>query len=510
MSRTWRFLTSAFFTYVYQAALLVTGLWMAPFLLHRLGQHDYGVWLVGFQILSYLILLDFGVIAVVPREVAHLTGRARALGTTPEISSLVADTARVVLYQIPVVLLAAAAIWMLVPASWQVYRGVLGLILIAFVVAFPLRIFAALLEGLQDFAYIGGMNLCALALGTTVTVVSVLKGYGLYALPLNWATMQGVIIAASMYRITRRFPETLPRRLPPIARSTLFRFLSRGFWVSLNQVAQPMLSSSDMMVVGKLGGATAVVPYNATGKLIGVLGNQPQVLMLSAIPGLSELKTGATREHTYRVTTALSLAVLLLCGAIVAVVLAVNQGFVSRWLGPAQYSGITLTALVGTALLLRQWNLINQFSTFCFGHERRITITVFVDGLVTCAASIFFVWFLGPVGGPLGSILGVCLISLPLNLKALGQETGASRAALVKPLWPWFWRFIALVTCILLVTRILRPTTIAEIALTAAAVLIVYCLFMWPVAMRSSLGVYLNRMLAAIRMRTFAKAVPVA
>jgi hypothetical protein len=232
--------------------------------------------------------------------------------------------------------------------------------------------------------------------------------------------------------------------------------------------------------------------------------------MLSAIPGLSELKTGATREHTYRVTTALSLAVLLLCGAIVAVVLAVNQGFVSRWLGPAQYSGITLTALVGTALLLRQWNLINQFSTFCFGHERRITITVFVDGLVTCAASIFFVWFLGPVGGPLGSILGVCLISLPLNLKALAQETGASRAALVKPLWPWFWRFIALVTCILLVTRILRPTTIAEIALTAAAVLLVYCLFMWPVAMRSSLGVYLNRMLAAIRMRTFAKAVPVA
>jgi len=46
-------------------------LWMAPFLLHRLGQHDFGVWIVGFQILSYLILLDFGVIAMKVARCVH-------------------------------------------------------------------------------------------------------------------------------------------------------------------------------------------------------------------------------------------------------------------------------------------------------------------------------------------------------------------------------------------------------------------------------------------------------
>jgi len=74
MSRTRRFVSSALLGYAYQAAALVTGLWMAPFLLGRLGQHDYGLWLVGLQILTYMALLDFGIVALLPRELAYATG----------------------------------------------------------------------------------------------------------------------------------------------------------------------------------------------------------------------------------------------------------------------------------------------------------------------------------------------------------------------------------------------------------------------------------------------------
>jgi hypothetical protein len=29
--------------YTYQELLMLVGLWLTPFLLHRIGQHDYGI-----------------------------------------------------------------------------------------------------------------------------------------------------------------------------------------------------------------------------------------------------------------------------------------------------------------------------------------------------------------------------------------------------------------------------------------------------------------------------------
>ena len=74
-SRTHSFLKGAGAGYLYQAIALLTGLWLTPFLLHRLGQQDYGLWLAGAQILGYMMLLDLGVISLLPRETAYVMGR---------------------------------------------------------------------------------------------------------------------------------------------------------------------------------------------------------------------------------------------------------------------------------------------------------------------------------------------------------------------------------------------------------------------------------------------------
>jgi O-antigen/teichoic acid export membrane protein len=379
----------------------------------------------------------------------------------------------------------------------------LGLILVGFVLAFPLRIFAATVEGLQDFKYFGTVNVFVFLFGTAATVVLVLQGFRLYALAFSWIGMQAGTILAFVYRVWTRFPEALPRRLPPMDRQTVKHFFRRGFWVSLNQVAQPLLAGSDLVLVGKLVGPAAVVPYSATGKLSGTLSNQSQILMVSAVPGLSELKTGASKDHIRNVTTALTLSVLVLCGAIVTVVLAINQGFVTRWLGAAQYGGLLLTASFCVAMLMRQWNLITQFVTFCFGHERRITITVFLDGIVTAGTGCLLVWLLGPLGGPLGSIVGVCAIGLPSNLRALSREAKTGIGSLVRPLWPWAWRFSVLGVLSGVLGSLWRPKTFVQIAFEAAMVGLLYCGVMWPVAMRSPVGVYLQRIRRQVSTRLF-------
>ena len=82
MSRTRRILGGTTFGYLHQAAIVLVGLWLTPFLLRQVGQHEYGLWLVVGQLLGYLTLLDLGVLAILPREVAFASGRANATGVS--------------------------------------------------------------------------------------------------------------------------------------------------------------------------------------------------------------------------------------------------------------------------------------------------------------------------------------------------------------------------------------------------------------------------------------------
>ncbi len=46
--------------YLHTAGVVLVGLWLTPFLLRQLGSHDYGLWLLGTQVVFYLGLMDLG------------------------------------------------------------------------------------------------------------------------------------------------------------------------------------------------------------------------------------------------------------------------------------------------------------------------------------------------------------------------------------------------------------------------------------------------------------------
>src|SRR5258708_39548700 len=123
MSRSRRFLGGLALTYGYQAMLVVTGLWLTPFLLGRIGQHDYGLWLVGTQLLTYLSLTDFGVVALLPLETAYATGRAGGAGLATDLPRIIGQSARMVLYQVPIVMAAALVMGLAIPAESQGFKG---------------------------------------------------------------------------------------------------------------------------------------------------------------------------------------------------------------------------------------------------------------------------------------------------------------------------------------------------------------------------------------------------
>ncbi|MFL6253453.1 MAG: lipopolysaccharide biosynthesis protein [Pyrinomonadaceae bacterium] len=503
MSRTRKFIGGIGFGYVGQLLTTLIGLWMTPFLLRRVGQHDYGLWIVGAQVTAYLMLLDLGVVALLPREAAAAAGRQTAMGTTDELSRVVGRTARLVLWQTPLVAAAALATWLFfVPAEWGPLRPVLGVVLACVVATFPLRILHATLHGLQDMQFLAQTQIVAWLMGVSLTIALVARGAGLYALAVGWVATQLLVLPAHFFRLRQRFPGTFPARLPRLPWEEARRQLARGGWTSINQIAATLLFGTDVLMIGKLLGPAAVVPYACTLKLAGVLSNQPQMLLQIAIPALSELRAGAPREHVARVCTALGQLMLLVSGGVVCVVLAVNRGFVEWWVGAGQYAGGALTLLVLLGMVLRHCNLVVGYILFAFGgHDRRLALTALADGLVTVAALFALTRLFGPTGAGAGLLAGVCVVSLPANLLALARAGTVTPGGLARALAPWFWRFLLLAGLTALLALNFTPAKFYQLSAVSLLTAGIYAAVMLPVALRDPLGSYLRPRLESLALR---------
>ena len=496
MTRRRRFLDGIGFGYLHMVLVTLVGLWLTPFLLTHVGQRDLGLWMLATQVLSYIALLDVGVAALLPREVAYATGRTGD-DSTAELVILLGRVRRITRWQVPLVAGAAVVALWAMPESWTGLRGPLALVLAAYVTLFPVRLYQSLLQGLQDLRFLGQVQLAGWAATTALTVALVAAGWGLWALVAGAAAMQLATATACAVRVSRKHPALWRAAADQTSWPAIRRYLEQSGWVSVAQVAQLFMNGTDILIIGGFLGPAAVVPYSCTSKLVSVLGNHPQLLMQSAAPILSELRASGNTARLREVSLALARGMLLLSGAVACAVIVANQGFVSWWVGPAQFGGGVLTLALVANMALRHWNTTVVYSLFCFGFERRISLTTIADGLLSVILAAVLVPVVGLVGAPLGSIVAVMCVSLPMNLRGLGAALETSPWRLLAAHSSFASRFIPLAAAAATLGLWLAGGW-QRVLIGSAVVGIVYVAVMLPLAFRPPLGEYVRWWLAQV------------
>jgi O-antigen/teichoic acid export membrane protein len=494
MSRTRRIFGGTSFGSVHQAAVTITGLWLTPFLLHRVGQHQYGLWLVAGQLLAYLTLLDLGVIGILPREVAFASGQPGLGNANERIAGLIAQVRQIVRWQLPVLSVACGLVWWFLPAEWSLMRWPLALVFVAFIALYPLRILTAALQGVQELPFLAKSQLVGWSAGTIVTLALVLAGKGLYSLVIGWAVTTAIPAGAAWWRARHLWGDA-----PPVNQSEPVRpYFQRSIWVSVGQIAQALLAGSDVLLLGKMLGPAAIVPYACTGKLVTVFANHPQLLMHVAQPALSELRVSESRARLATVATALTQAMLMMSGALLVVILAANHYFVNWWVGPTQYGGWKLSLAFAAMMLLRHWNIAVIYTLFCFGYERQISLTSLGDGVVTAVGTVLLVSRLGPIGAPLASMLGLLTVSLPFNLRSVAHEMGLTVRSFLSTLLPLFMRIVAISAAAALGSAWIGGSSLGGTLVLLVLVATAYAAATVPIAWKGPVGPYLRMALPMV------------
>ncbi len=487
MSRTRRILGGTAVAYLHQATIVLVGLWLTPFLLRHLGQQQLGLWLVLGQLLGYLLLMDLGVIAILPREVAFASGQGEQGPSL--IASLLARVRQIVRWQVLALSVLSLLLWWFLPAQWTTLKWPLAIVLVSFVTLYPARVDTAALQGAQELTFLAAAQMVGWLASTLTTIVLVMAGWGIYALVLGWAAQMAIPSVVAVYKVRTRFRAIqAPGEAPPVG-----AYFKRSMWVSVSQISQVLLNGSDVLILGKLLGAAAVVPYACTGKLVTVFGNHPQLLMHAAQPALSELRGSASSERLGTTTTALTQVMLMMSGAIAIMILPVNRFFVSWWVGPTQYGGAWLTLALAVMMLLRHWNVATIYTLFCFGYERQLSLTGLIDGVVTAAGTALLVWKWGPIGAPIASIIGVVAVSLPRNVISVAHELHLAPLAFLRTLWPLLARIVGVGLGAATLSWWLGSPSLAGAVVTAIPTGLLYVVLVLPLAWNGPVGPYLRR-----------------
>jgi O-antigen/teichoic acid export membrane protein len=399
--------------YAVYAAAIVSGLVVTPVVIHSLGKSAFGVWSFIGSVTIYLSVLDFGVGPSIIRFAAEAHGR-KAPDDLNEIASTgLAMYAVIGLITLPVGLVLAWIVPLAVSAPddlvWDA-RVTTMFVVLSLAVRFPLGLFNNLLVSRQRWDLQNLANFVSLVLYSGLVALLIPRGGGLVLLGALTLGTTVLRLSLPLLWLRRELPDLrIARRFVSRARlRALTAFSSSNFLV---QVAQKIVFSTDVIVVGIVLGSAASGAYSVPAKLFALVFGIGTAATSLMFPAFAELH-GAGDEPRQRRLLLIGLragtALMLL---LALPLLLIPDLLIHAWIGSGFHESYAVMSILAAVLLVHQpFYVLTQF-LIAVGRQRSIAIVSIVITLANLALSFVLAWTWG--------IWGVALSTLVTDIVAL-------------------------------------------------------------------------------------------
>jgi len=390
------------------AATLAVGFFLAPYVVHRLGNVAYGVWVLAVSAVNYLYLLDLGMRSSVLRYVSkgHTTqdhdGASEILSAAfwvrMQIGALVILLCAVLSALFPV-------LFRVPPALARDAREAVLIIGLTAALTLSVGVFGAVISALNRYDLLTIVTLTQISIRVISIVLVLRAGRGIVAIALCELVAATIGNLLLVYISRKIYPELRVRLTIP-RWEVLRKIWSYSFYAFLLTVAGQLGYETDNLVVGAFVSASAVTFYSIgnslcryTQQIVGAMTSTftPVASTYEAARQSSSLR--ALYYNGTRATMAMSLPVVI-------TLLTRGRNFISVWMGPqfAQTSG-TVLMILGTSLLFNLQN--SPAGAIAWGIEKHKTVAKVAvpEALANLALSIILARKFGIYGVAIGTLL---------------------------------------------------------------------------------------------------------
>lgn len=242
----------------------LVGLLYTPFMIHKMGQSEYGLYALVASVISYLTILDLGL----GNAVIRYTAKFRAEKKTAEQYEMFGTF--IILYAIIglIALVAGLGLYFNVDAifgntmtSIELDRARFMMLLLVFnlCVTFPLSIFGSIITAYEHFVFPRVVNVCRIILNTLVMICLLNMGYKAVALVIVQTVFNILSLLLNLVYCKKRL------QIKIIFGRFKWDFLKEvaiySFWIFLNVIMDKIYWNTGQFVLGAFVGTTAVAVY---------------------------------------------------------------------------------------------------------------------------------------------------------------------------------------------------------------------------------------------------------
>ena len=429
---------NVFFNWFGTIANMAVGFFLSPFIVHRLGNVAFGVWVLAISVVAYLGLLDLGMQSAVLRFVSKGHTQNDHQGASEAISA-----ALWVRLQISaLILMLSVGLAAVFPHIFKIPAELAGdarkaivLIGVKTAITMSIGVVAGVLSALNRYDLQTYATLVQTAV-RVVGVVAVLRtGHGIVAIAVCELIAVLVYNALLVWIARRLYPELRILLNKPNS-ETLRKIWTYSSYAFLTTIAIRLVYQTDTLVVGAFVSATAVTYYAIANSLCSYVDQVVNAMGATFVPAASTYEAaGDTNsllmlyKNGTRATLAISLPILI-------TLIVRGPSFIGLWMGPqyAHSSGNVLIILCA-ALLFAFAN--RTASSIAFGIEKHKMSAIWAigEGVTNLALSIVLVHWYGIYGVAIGTLVPSLVVHLVLWPNYISTLVGLSYAEVMRKVW---------------------------------------------------------------------------
>jgi O-antigen/teichoic acid export membrane protein len=384
---------------------VLVGIFLSPFILHRLGDEAFGLWVLIFSVTGYYGLFDLGIRSSIVRYVAKYS----ATDDHEQLNRLL-STAMVSYSTVGLVCLLLTGIGAFfvssifrVPADFlSTARWLFLMVGTAVSLGFPLGVFGGVLEGLQRFYLLNFTSTTSILLRALLIVIALKHGGGLLTVALvtvGLPLLTAVLNAAFVFHL---LPVRFRRSY--VDRATLKKIANYGGTTFMIIVAGRLRFKTDAVVIGTFLSSAAITYFAIGSRLVDYAGEVVSSLAQIFVPMSSYSDAQGDLSGLQTLFVAGNRACALIIFPIAATLIVLGKSIISVWVGARYIAAsypVLLILLIPTTLMLAQ----SASGRILFGMAKHRTLAwvTLAEGVSNLALSIALVRPYGIVGDAIGT-----------------------------------------------------------------------------------------------------------
>jgi O-antigen/teichoic acid export membrane protein len=398
----------------------VVGFFLSPFILHRLGDEAFSLWVLVFSLTGYYGLLDLGIRS----SIVKYTAKFVATNDEHQLSTFLSTSVGFFTVVGFVVLLLTVTGFFYLHLLFRIPAGMLQSARVLFLLAgvsvaltFPLGVFAGVLEGLQKFSWLQLSQVGITLLRAVLIIVALTCGGGLLAIGTITVAMNLLAYLIFTGMALRVLPVRLSVRR--VEGNAFRKMVSYGVFAFAILLAEKLRFQSDALVIGAFLSSTAITVFSIGSRLVEYSSYAVRSMSQIFTPMSSQFHAAGDLVRLQRTFTAGNRACAFIIVPLCVTLVILGKSIIEAWVGARYVASYSILVLL---IVPRSICLAQSTSTrilLGMGRHRVLASVLLLEGGINLLLSLLLVRRFGIVGVALGTAIPMActgLFFLPQHL----------------------------------------------------------------------------------------------